>query len=150
MRIVIQRVKEASVSIGGAVKSSIGGGFLLLLGVTADDTADDVEWLVRKVVNLRVFDDEAGVMNRSILDVGGEALVVSQFTLYASYKKGNRPSWLRAAPHEVSIPLYELFCRRLSDEMGKKCGTGEFGANMQVNLVNDGPVTICMDTRNKE
>ncbi len=150
MRTVIQRVTKASVSIGGELKSSIGHGFVILLGVCEDDTADDVEWLVRKVVNLRVFDDEQGVMNRSIMDVQGDALVVSQFTLFASYKKGNRPSWLRAARHEVSVPLYELFCRRLSDEMGKKCGTGEFGANMQVALVNDGPVTICMDTKNKE
>lgn len=150
MRTVIQRVAQASVTIGGEVRSSIGQGLLLLLGVCEEDTEDDVEWLVRKVVNLRVFDDDAGVMNRSVIDVGGEALVVSQFTLFASYKKGNRPSWLRAARHEISIPLYELFCRRLSDEMGKKCGTGEFGANMQVSLVNDGPVTICIDTKNKE
>ena len=122
----------------------------MLLGVCEEDTEEDVEWLVKKVVNLRVFDDDAGVMNRSVMYVGGEALVVSQFTLFASYKKGNRPSWLRAARHEVSVPLYELFCRRLSDAMGRPCGTGEFGANMQVALVNDGPVTICMDTKNKE
>lgn len=150
MRVVIQRVKRASVSINQHVKSAIGSGFLILLGVCEEDTDDDVEWLVRKVVNLRVFDDEQGVMNRSILDVGGEALVVSQFTLFASYKKGNRPSWLRAAGHAVSVPLYEHFCRRLSDEMGRQCATGEFGADMQVELVNDGPVTICMDTKNKE
>lgn len=150
MRTVIQRVTKASVSIGGEFKSNIGHGILILLGVCEDDTEDDVEWLVRKVVNLRVFDDETGVMNRSIMDVSGEALVVSQFTLFASYKKGNRPSWLRAARHEISIPLYEHFCKRLNEEMGKPCGTGEFGANMQVELVNDGPVTICMDTKNKE
>ena len=150
MRCVIQRVTSAAVTIDGHQKSAIGGGFLILLGVCESDTPEDVDWLVRKVVNLRVFDDADGVMNRSILDVGGEALVVSQFTLFASYKKGNRPSWLRAARHEISIPLYELFCERLSDEMGKKCSTGEFGANMQVALVNDGPVTICMDTKNKE
>ena len=150
MRTVIQRVAQASVTIGGEVRSSIGQGLLLLLGVCEEDTEDDVEWLVRKVVNLRVFDDAESVMNRSVIDVGGDALVVSQFTLFASYKKGNRPSWLRAARHEISVPLYELFCRRLSDEMGKKCGTGEFGANMQVSLVNDGPVTICIDTKNKE
>ena len=150
MRVVIQRVKRASVSINQHVKSAIGSGFLILLGVCEEDTDDDVEWLVRKVVNLRVFDDEQGVMNRSILDVSGEALVVSQFTLFASYKKGNRPSWLRAAGHEISVPLYEHFCRRLSDEMGRQCTTGEFGADMQVELVNDGPVTICMDTKNKE
>ena len=150
MRIVVQRVSSASVTIEGSVKSSIGTGLLVLLGVCEEDTEEDVEWLVKKVVNLRVFDDDAGVMNRSVMDVGGEALVVSQFTLFASYKKGNRPSWLRAARHEVSVPLYELFCRRLSDAMGRPCGTGEFGANMQVALVNDGPVTICMDTKNKE
>lgn len=137
-------------TIDNSVHGSIGPGYLILLGVCEDDTSTDVEWLVKKVVNLRVFDDENGVMNRSIMDVGGEVLVVSQFTLYASYKKGNRPSWLRAARHEISIPLYEEFCRRLSDEMGKKVATGEFGANMKVSLVNDGPVTICMDTKNKE
>jgi len=150
MRIVIQRVTKASVSIGGSTKSAIGAGFLLLLGVCEDDTLDDVEWLVKKVVGLRVFDDENGVMNRSIMDVEGECLVVSQFTLYASYKKGNRPSWLRAARHEISVPLYEAFCSKLSEAMGKPVGTGEFGANMQVELLNDGPVTICMDTKNKE
>ena len=150
MRIVIQRVTKASVSIGGSTKSAIGAGFLLLLGVCEDDTLDDVEWLVKKVVGLRVFDDENGVMNRSIMDVEGECLVVSQFTLYASYKKGNRPSWLRAARHEISVPLYEAFCSKLSEAMGKPVGTGEFGANMKVELLNDGPVTICMDTKNKE
>lgn len=150
MRIVIQRVTKASVSIGGSTKSAIGAGFLLLLGVCEDDTLDDVEWLVKKVVGLRVFDDENGVMNRSIMDVQGECLVVSQFTLYASYKKGNRPSWLRAARHEISVPLYEAFCSKLSEAMGKPVETGEFGANMQVELLNDGPVTICMDTKNKE
>lgn len=150
MRIVIQRVTKASVSIGGSTKSAIGAGFLLLLGVCEDDTLDDVEWLVKKVVGLRVFDDENGVMNRSIMDVEGECLVVSQFTLYASYKKGNRPSWLRAARHEISVPLYEAFCSKLSEAMGKPVGTGKFGANMQVELLNDGPVTICMDTKNKE
>ncbi len=150
MRAVIQRVSHAKVSIGGKEKSAIGRGYLILLGVEATDGPDDVEWLVRKVAGLRVFDDDQGVMNRSILDVGGDALVVSQFTLFASYKKGNRPSWLRAARHEISIPLYELFCRRLSEAIGREVGTGEFGANMQVELENDGPVTICMDTKNKE
>lgn len=150
MRIVIQRVRHASVSIGGAIHSRIGAGFLILLGVCEDDTSEDVDWLVRKVLALRVFDDDRGIMNRSIMDVGGEALVVSQFTLFASYKKGNRPSWLRAARHEVSVPLYEEFCRKMSDGMGKKVGMGVFGADMQVSLVNDGPVTICMDTKNKE
>ena len=150
MRAVIQRVSRASVSIEGHVKSAIGNGYLILLGVEAEDTQADVEWLARKVTALRVFDDEDGVMNRSILDVGGEALVVSQFTLFASYKKGNRPSWFRAAPHNISVPLYEAFCRELSTLLGKPVGTGEFGADMQVEIVNDGPVTICMDTKNRE
>lgn len=150
MRAVIQRVKSASVSIGGEEKSSIKSGFLVLLGVEERDTQEDVNWLANKLANLRVFDDDEGVMNRSILDVGGEALVVSQFTLFASYKKGNRPSWFRAGSHEVSIPLYESFCSTLEKIIGKPVGTGEFGANMQVALVNDGPVTICIDTKNKE
>lgn len=150
MRIVIQRVSEASVSIKGTMKSAIQQGFLILLGIGEDDTEDDIEWLVKKVVNLRVFDDEQGVMNKSILDINGEILVVSQFTLMASYKKGNRPSYIHAAKHEISIPLYQQFCKRLSTQLGKEVGTGEFGADMQVKLVNDGPVTICMDTKNKE
>lgn len=150
MRTVIQRVQHASVTIDGTVKSSIGKGYLLLLGVEESDTSEDVDWLVRKVAALHVFDDDNGVMNRSILDVQGEALVVSQFTLYASYKKGNRPSWFRAASHEISVPLYEEFCSKLSEALGKPVGTGEFGADMKVELLNDGPVTICMDTKNKE
>lgn len=150
MRIVIQRVSHASVTIDGEVKSKIGKGYLVLLGVCEEDSQEDVDWLVKKVIGLRVFDDENGVMNRSIMDVGGEILVVSQFTLFASYKKGNRPSWLRAARHEISVPLYESFCKRLSEALGKKVGTGEFGAYMKVELLNDGPVTICMDTKNKE
>lgn len=150
MRIVIQRVSEASVSIKGTMKSAIQQGFLILLGIGEEDNEDDIEWLVKKVVNLRVFDDEQGVMNKSILDINGEILVVSQFTLMASYKKGNRPSYIHAAGHEISIPLYQLFCKRLSTQLGKEVGTGEFGADMQVKLVNDGPVTICMDTKNKE
>ena len=150
MRTVIQRVSRASVAIGGNVKSQIERGLLILVGVCEEDTVEDVEWLVKKIANLRVFDDEQGVMNRSVMDVDGECLVVSQFTLYASYKKGNRPSWFRAGSHEHSIPLYEAFCQRLSAETGKSCGTGEFGADMKISLVNDGPVTICMDTKNKE
>lgn len=150
MRAVIQRVSRASVTIDGATKSSIGLGFLILLGVCDEDTQEDVDWLARKVSALRVFDDDNHVMNRSILDIGGEALVVSQFTLYASYKKGNRPSWFRAGSHEVSIPLYELFCKTLGEMIGKPVETGEFGADMKVELINDGPVTICMDTKNKE
>ena len=150
MRAVIQRVSHASVTIEGSVKSRIGQGFLVLLGICDEDGMEDVEWLVKKIANLRVFNDDAGVMNRSIQDVGGEILVVSQFTLYASYKKGNRPSWFRAGSHEHSIPLYEAFCKQLSDQLAKPVGTGEFGADMKVELLNDGPVTICIDTKNKE
>ena len=150
MRIVIQRVTHASVTINGEMHSSIGQGYLILLGICEEDTSEDVDWLVKKVVGLRVFDDENHVMNRSIMDVSGEALVVSQFTLFASYKKGNRPSWFRAGSHEHSIPLYEAFCKQLSDALGKPVGTGEFGADMKVELLNHGPVTICMDTKNKE
>ena len=150
MRAVIQRVSRASVTIEGTVKSQIQQGFLILLGICDEDTMEDVDWLVKKIANLRVFGDENDVMNRSILDVQGEALVVSQFTLYASYKKGNRPSWFRAGSHEHSIPLYEAFCEHLSEAIGKPVGTGEFGADMKVELLNDGPVTICMDTKNKE
>ena len=137
-------------TIEGTVKSAIEKGYLILIGVCEEDTEEDVEWLVRKVIGLRVFDDENGVMNRSIMDVNGNILVISQFTLFASYKKGNRPSWLRAARHEISVPLYESFCTKLSAALGKKVGTGEFGADMKVELLNDGPVTICMDTKNKE
>jgi D-tyrosyl-tRNA(Tyr) deacylase len=150
MRAVIQRVSKASVTIDGCVKSQIGWGFLILLGVCDEDTMEDVDWLVRKIANLRVFDDDNHVMNRSILDISGECLVVSQFTLFASYKKGNRPSWFKAGSHEHSIPLYEAFCTQLSAAIGKEIGTGEFGADMKVELLNDGPVTICMDTKNKE
>ena len=150
MRIVIQRVSHASVTINQQVKSSIGMGFLILLGIGKDDTEEDINWLVKKIICLRIFDDEMGVMNRSIMDINGEILVVSQFTLMASYKKGNRPSWIHAAPHELSIPLYNRFCDALSEAMGKPVGTGEFGADMKVELLNDGPVTICMDTKNKE
>ena len=150
MRTVIQRVTQASVTIGGQVKSSIGTGLLILLGIGKDDTEEDINWLVKKIIGLRIFDDEMGVMNRSIMDINGEILVVSQFTLMASYKKGNRPSWIHAAPHEISIPLYNHFCDALSKAMGKSIATGEFGADMKVELLNDGPVTICMDTKNKE
>lgn len=150
MRIVIQRVSHASVTIEGEIKSAIRQGYLILLGIEESDTSEDVDWLVRKVIGLRVFDDENHVMNRSIMDINGEILVISQFTLFASYKKGNRPSWLRAAKHEISVPLYEKFCKKLSDALGKPVGTGEFGADMKVDLLNDGPVTIMMDTHNKE
>ena len=150
MRLVIQRVTHASVTIEGKVKSAIGPGLLILVGVESADTTEDVDWLVRKVAALRIFDDEQGVMNRSVQDINGEALVVSQFTLFASTKKGNRPSWLKAAPHNISVPLYEAFCQRLSQAMGKPVGTGEFGANRKVELLNDCPGTILMDTKNKE
>ncbi len=150
MRIVIQRVTHASVTIHGNVKGAIQKGFLILVGIEEADTQEDADWLCRKVTGLRVFDDENGVMNRSILDENGEILVVSQFTLHASYKKGNRPSWLRAAGHEHAIPLYEYFCQKLAEGLGKPVETGEFGADMKVELLNDGPVTICMDTKNKE
>lgn len=150
MRVVIQRVSRASVTIEGTIKSSIQNGFLILLGICDEDTMEDVDWLVHKIAGLRVFDDENHVMNRSILDIDGEILVISQFTLYASYKKGYRPSWFRAGSHEHSIPLYEAFCSSLSESIGKSVGTGEFGADMKVELLNDGPVTICMDTKNKE
>ena len=150
MRAVIQRVKHASVTIDGKIKSKIKAGLLILLGVEDADTEEDTKWLVHKISGLRIFDDEEGIMNLSIHDIDGEALVVSQFTLMASYKKGNRPSWLRAAGHEKAIPLYEEFCKSLSEALGKEVGTGTFGANMAVELLNDGPVTICMDTKNKE
>ena len=150
MRLVIQRVTHASVTIEGKVKSAIGPGLLILVGVESADTTEDVDWLVRKVAALRIFDDEQGVMNRSVQDINGEALVVSQFTLFASTKKGNRPSWLKAAPHNISVPLYEAFCQRLSQAMGKSVGTGEFGADMKVELLNDGPVTIVIDSKNRE
>ena len=150
MRAVIQRVSSASVTIDGAVKSSIGPGLLILLGIGHEDGREDMEWLVKKIAGLRIFDDDAGVMNRSIIDAGGDALVVSQFTLMASTKKGNRPSYIGAAGHELAIPLYEQFCKALSSATGRPVGTGEFGADMKVALVNDGPVTICMDTKRKE
>lgn len=150
MRAVIQRVESASVSIDGAVKSAIGQGLLVLLGVGHEDCQEDLEWLVKKVAGLRIFNDEAGVMNRSVVEVGGEALVVSQFTLMASTKKGNRPSYIGAAGHEKAIPMYEAFCAALTEAIGRPVGTGEFGADMKVALVNDGPVTICIDTKNRE
>ena len=150
MRTVIQRVAHASVTINGKRTETIGQGYLVLLGCENADTEEDIQWLAKKICGLRVFDDENGVMNKSIMDVGGEILVVSQFTLWASYKKGNRPSYLRAGNHEITIPLYERFCAVLSENLGKKVATGEFGADMKVELLNDGPVTICMDTKNKE
>lgn len=137
-------------SIDGTVKSAIGLGLLVLLGVGHEDCQEDLEWLVKKVAGLRIFNDEAGVMNRSVVEVGGEALVVSQFTLMASTKKGNRPSYIGAAGHEKAIPMYEAFCAALTEAIGRPVGTGEFGADMKVALVNDGPVTICIDTKYRE
>ncbi|MBR5204325.1 MAG: D-tyrosyl-tRNA(Tyr) deacylase [Bacteroidaceae bacterium] len=150
MRIVIQRVSHASVTIDGVCKSSIKEGFMILVGIENADTQEDADWLCKKIVNLRVFDDENGVMNKSILDINGEILLVSQFTLHASYKKGNRPSYIYAAKPDIAIPLYEYFCQALTTALGKEIGTGEFGADMKVELLNNGPVTICMDTKNKE
>lgn len=150
MRAVVQRVSEASVRIGGAVRASIGPGLLILLGVEPADTAEDIAWLSGKLARLRIFRDEQGLMNRSVRDIGGEALVISQFTLFASTKKGNRPSFTEAAKPEVAIPLYEAFVRQLEAELGRPVATGEFGADMQVALVNDGPVTIWFDTRRRE
>lgn len=150
MRVVIQRVKHASVTIAGQCKSSIQQGLLVLVGIQNDDAEEDIQWLCRKITGLRIFDDENGVMNRSVMDINGEILVVSQFTLMASTKKGNRPSYLRAGSHEITIPLYEHFCEELARTLGKPIGTGEYGADMKVELLNDGPVTICMDTKNKE
>ncbi len=150
MRVVIQRVSHASVSIEDTVKSAIKQGYLVLVGIEEADNEEDIQWLSRKIVGLRVFDDENGVMNKSVTDIDGEILVISQFTLWASYKKGNRPSYLRAGSHAVTVPLYERFCKVLSETLGKEVKTGEFGAEMKVELLNDGPVTICMDTKNKE
>ena len=150
MRAVIQRVSSASVSIGGVVHSEIGKGLLILLGIEETDTDQDIEWLAGKITRLRIFDDEAGVMNLSVKDIDAEAIVVSQFTLHASTKKGNRPSYIKAARPETAIPLYEQFVKQLETELGKSVGTGKFGAMMNVELVNDGPVTIIIDTKNKE
>ena len=150
MRAVIQRVSSASVTISGAVRSQIGPGLLVLLGVGHEDGREDIDWLAKKIAGLRIFDDADGVMNLSVTETGGDIIVVSQFTLMASTKKGNRPSYIGAAGHETAIPLYEQFCEALSLAIGKPVGTGEFGADMKVALVNDGPVTICIDTKNKE
>lgn len=150
MRTVVQRVSEASVTINGAVKSAIKGGFLVLLGIEEADEKEDADWLAAKITGLRIFDDEQGVMNRSLLETGGEVLVISQFTLHALTRKGNRPSYIRAARPEMAQPLYEYFCEQLSTLMKKEVLTGEFGADMKVALINDGPVTILMDTKNKE
>ena len=150
MRIVIQRVTEASVTIDGQLYSTIGPGMMVLVGVREGDTEDNMRWLAQKTVNLRIFDDEQGVMNRSIIDVGGEVLAVSQFTLNASTKKGNRPSYIHAAGHDLAVPLYEAYCAEVAQLLGKPTKQGVFGAEMQVALINDGPVTIIIDSRLKE
>ncbi len=150
MKVVIQRVKEASVEIDDKIKSSIKQGLLVLAGFEEGDTSEDLEWLSKKIVQLRIFSDEQGLMNLSVQDVRGEILIVSQFTLHASTKKGNRPSYIKAAKPDIAIPLYEQFIRQVETDLGKSVATGEFGADMKVALVNDGPVTIVMDTKNKE
>lgn len=150
MRLLIQRVSKASVAIDDRIKSEIKQGLLILLGIEDSDAKEDIEWLINKVANLRIFDDENGVMNKSVMDIDGEVLVVSQFTLHASTKKGNRPSYIRAARPEISVPLYEQFCIALSNKLEKVVKTGEFGAYMKVQLENDGPVTIWIDSKNKE
>ena len=150
MRVVIQRVSHASVKVEGIICGAIQEGLLVFIGIEEEDTQEDVDWLAQKIVNIRIFDDQNGVMNRSVIDENGGILVISQFTLMALTKKGNRPSYIKAAKHEISIPLYEKFCCELSTTFGKKVATGEFGADMKVQLVNDGPVTIIIDTKNKE
>lgn len=150
MRTVIQRVSSASVTVEGEVISAIETGLLVLLGVTEEDGMDDMQWLIRKITNLRIFNDAGGVMNLSLSDINGEVIVVSQFTLYAATKKGNRPSYIKAAKPDIAVPLYQAFVLELEKELGKKVGTGVFGADMKVELVNDGPVTISMDSKNKE
>ena len=150
MRVVIQRVTEANVKIDGTVAGEIGSGLMILVGIEEADGADDIAWLTKKIVNLRIFDDENGVMNRSILDCGGDILLISQFTLHALTAKGNRPSYIKAAKPEISVPLYESFIKSLEEAMGKSIKTGRFGADMKVSLINDGPVTILMDSKRKE
>lgn len=149
MIVVIQRASEASVKIEGEIKASIGNGLMILLGIEEADGQEDIDWLTRKIINLRIFPDEAGVMNKSLLDADGEILLISQFTLHASTKKGNRPSYIKAARPETAIPLYEQMISSLEKELGKSIGTGDFGADMKVSLVNDGPVTIVIDSKNK-
>ena len=150
MRAVIQRVSKASVTINGVKNAEIGNGLLVLLGIVEEDSSEDIAWLCKKIVNMRIFNDSNRVMNDSLLDVNGDGIVVSQFTLHASTKKGNRPSYIKAAKPDVAIPLYEEFVNRFEQELGKAVGTGEFGADMKVELLNDGPVTIIIDSKNKE
>ena len=150
MRTLIQRVQHASVTIDGKIKSQIGNGMHVLVGIEDRDTQEDIEWLTKKIANLRIFDDENGVMNRSVIDVKGEVMVVSQFTLHASTKKGNRPSYIHASKPDIAIPMYEAFCTEMDLQIGKEVQTGTFGADMKVELLNDGPVTIWIDSQNKE
>jgi D-tyrosyl-tRNA(Tyr) deacylase len=150
MRVILQRVSRASVSINNKIKSEIGDGLLILLGIEEEDSEEDIKWLCSKIVKMRIFNDENGVMNNSLLDIEGDAIVVSQFTLHASTKKGNRPSYIKAAKPGVAIPLYEKFVQVLEKELGKPVGTGEFGADMKVDLLNDGPVTISIDSKRRE
>ena len=150
MRTVIQRVQHCSVTIDGQLKSNIGNGMLVLVGIEDRDTQEDIEWLCKKIANLRIFDDENGVMNRSVIDTGGEVMVVSQFTLHASTKKGNRPSYIHASKPDFAIPMYDSFCAEMGLQIGKNVATGEFGADMKIELLNDGPVTILIDSQNKE
>lgn len=150
MRTIIQRVSEASVTIEGKVKSRIGWGLLVLLGIEDADTSEDIVWLTKKVLGLRIFDDEDGVMNRSVKDIDGDIIVVSQFTLHAATKKGNRPSYIKASKPDFAIPMYEQFCNSLEQQLEKSIGTGEFGADMKVRMLNDGPVTIAIDSKQKE
>lgn len=150
MRTVIQRVQHCSVTIDGELRSQIGNGMLVLVGIEDRDTQEDIEWLCKKIANLRIFDDENGVMNRSVIESGGEVMVVSQFTLHASTKKGNRPSYIKASKPEFAIPMYESFCAEMGLQIGKPVSTGEFGADMKIELLNDGPVTILIDSQNKE
>ena len=150
MRLVIQRVSEASVTIGGKLFSEIGTGLMVLVGIAEGDTPADVEWLAAKTAAMRIFPDDNGVMNRSVVDVGGDVLAVSQFTLMASTRKGNRPSYIHAAGHELAVPMYDLYCEKLSGLLGKEVKTGQFGADMKVALINDGPVTIVMDSKLRE
>lgn len=150
MRTVIQRVTHASVTIGGEIKSQTGKGLMILVGIEDKDSREDIEWLAKKIINLRIFDDENGVMNRSVLEIHGEIMVVSQFTLHASTKKGNRPSYIKASKPDIAVPLYETFCAELRELSGREVATGEFGADMKIELVNDGPVTILIDSQNRE
>lgn len=150
MRTVIQRVTRASVTINGEIKSQIGKGLMILIGIEDKDSREDIEWLAKKIINLRVFNDENGIMNRSVLEVEGEIMVISQFTLHASTKKGNRPSYIKASKPDIAIPLYEAFCSEMSRQLSNKVATGEFGADMKIELVNDGPVTILIDSQNRE